>query len=130
MPGVIQGENSGLLGVAKGVSINSALTDVATLNIPAGKYVVRKIIITNPSTSLAASAATLGVFTAASGGGIAVTALATMTALTAAAKFKDATIGATALTDALTASQLFVRNGVVHGSAATVDIYVFGEVLP
>lgn len=130
MPGVIQGENSGLLGLAKAVNINSAATDVATINVPAGKYVIRRVVFVNPSTSLAASAATLGVFTAAAGGGTTVVAAATMTGLTAAGKFLDRTLGATILTDALTAAQLFIRCVLAHGSPATVDVYVFGEVLP
>lgn len=127
MTGSVIGEMSSVLGVLKGVNLNSAGSDNA-VSIGAEKYIVRKLIVTNPSTSLAISIATLGLFTAAAGGGTTVVAAATLTALTAASKFVDMTLALT--TDSLTAATLYIRNVLAHGSAATVDIYIIGDVLP
>jgi hypothetical protein len=128
MAGIVSGEWGDLLAVKKGVNINSANSD-NEVAIPAAKYIIRKVIVTNPSTSLAASAATLGVFTAAAAGGATVVTAALLTALSAAAKFLDMTIAATPLTDVVTSSSLFIRNVIAHGSAATVDVYIFGDIL-
>lgn len=128
MAAMIRGEWGHVIGQSQGQNLNSANSDVA-VDIPIGKYTVRRVVITNPSTSLAASLATLGVFTGAGATGITVVSLATMTALTSATKFIDAVIAATPLTDVLTAAQLFIRTGIAHGSAATVDVYVIGEML-
>lgn len=107
---------------ATSVDINSAATDVAEFTIPYSKYIVRRVTITNASTSLGASAATLGVFTAATGGGTTIVTDATITALSAASKFTDMTIALNA--DSTTSSSIFVRNGTAHGGAATVDVYI------
>lgn len=117
--------NDGLLTFATGVNINAAGTDVS-LAVRASLYIVRRVVITNPSTSLGISLATLGVFTAASGGGTVVVTPALLTGLTAASKFADMSLALTANT--LTASTLFLRNVIAHGSAATVDVYLFGDV--
>lgn len=121
------GEGSNLLGYIKGMNINSAGSD-NEVAIPYGKYVVRKIVVTNASTSLAVSIATVGVYTAAAAGGTTVVTAATITALSASSKFVDMTIAVVA--DAVTASLLFVRNVLAHGVVATVDVYIFGDVLP
>lgn len=119
------GPNDNLLASAVGVSINAAGTDVS-VSVRAGLYIVRHVVITNPSTSLGISLATLGVFTAASGGGTVVVAPAILTGLTTASKFADMTLALTSST--LTAATLFLRNVIAHGSAATVDVYLFGDV--
>jgi hypothetical protein len=123
---VVIGEMSTYLGRVKGMNINSAGSDNS---IPIGvpKYIVRRVIITNASTSLAVSVATIGVFTAASGGGTTIVTGATITGLTGATKFVDMTIAVN--TDTVTAQTLFIRNILAHGSAATVDVYLFGEPL-
>lgn len=107
---------------ATAVNINSAATDVATISIPYPKYIVRRITLYDASTSLGASVATLGVFTGTGGGGTTVVALATMTALTAASKRVDSVVALT--TDYLSNTQLVVRCGTAHGSAATVTVMV------
>lgn len=117
--------NDGLLAFATGVSINAAGTDVS-LAVPASLYIVRRVVITNASTSLGASLATLGVFTAAGGGGTVVVTPALLTGLTVASKFADMSLALTANT--LSAATLFLRNVIANGSAATVDAYLFGDV--
>lgn len=126
MATTIRGETDILLGKAIGVNINNAGSD-NSVTIPYAKYIVRRVIITNPSTSLAASTATIGVFTGAGGTGTTVVAAATMTTLTGSTKFSDRTLALT--TDTLAAAILFVRNVIAHGSAATVDVYIFGDAL-
>ena len=123
---IVVGEMQTYLGRVKAMNINSAGSDNS---IPIGvpKYIVRRVIITNASTSLAVSAATIGVFTSAAGGGTTVVTGATVTGLTGATKFVDMTIALNA--DTLTAQTLFIRNVLAHGSAATVDVYLFGEPL-
>lgn len=94
----------------------------------AAKYVVRRIVVTDASTSLGASAVAGGVYTAASKGGVAIVAAdQAYTALTGATKILDLTIAAGA--DYRTAQTLYFALSVAHGSAATANVYVFGEVL-
>lgn len=120
------GESSNILGVLKGVNINNAGSDNA-ITIPPAKYIVRRVVITNASTSLAVSPATLGVFTGAGGTGTTVVTAVTLTALSSASKFVDMALAVTA--DTLTSSTLYIRNVLAAGGAATVDVYIFGESL-
>lgn len=106
------------------VSVNAAATDVTTFTGLPAKYRVLRLMVFEASTSLAASAATLGLFSASGGGGTAIVALSTLTNLSAAAGFVDLP---RAITTALsgtyrTESTLYVRNGTAHGSAATVSV--------
>lgn len=109
-----------------GLNLNNAGSDNA-VSIPFSNYIIRKVIVTNASTSLAASAATLGVFTATGGGGSTIVTAATLTALSSGTKFTDMTIALSA--DRLTASTLYIRNVLAHGSAATCDVYIMGDIL-
>lgn len=108
--------------IATAINLNSAAADVATITGLPAKYIVRRVTAFDVSTSLAASAASLGVFTAAGGGGTAVVADGTMIALTGASKFLDRTVAAS--TDYLTASSLILRCGTAFGSAATVSVII------
>lgn len=114
--------------VVRGVNLNSVGDTAVTIPINgAEKYIARKFTATNASATLAGSSATLGCYTAAAAGGTAVVTPATMTGLTAASKFLDHTIAASA--DTLTSATLYVRNGVAHGSAMTCDVYIYLDVL-
>lgn len=115
-----------LLGYLKAINLNSAGSDNA-ITIPFSNYIIRKVTLINPSTSLGISVATLGLFTSTSGGGTTVVTAATMVALTGATKYIDSTLALT--TDSLTAGTLYARNVLAHGSAATVDMYIFGNVI-
>lgn len=106
-----------------GVNLNSANTDHA-IPVPSAyaRYIVRRVTITNASTSLAVSLATVGVFTSSGGGGTTVVTAAVVTSLTGASKFTDMTVAAS--TDTLTSATLYVRTGIANGSAATADAYI------
>ncbi len=106
----------------RGVDLNT-VGDTA-LHVPFSKCIVRRFTTTNPSTTLAASSATIGAYTAAAAGGSAIVTPATgnLTPLTAASKFKDATIALSA--DSISVDTIYIRVGVAHGSAATCDVYV------
>lgn len=124
---MINGEDgSGVLGMKALISINAGNTDIE-IKIGPGKYILRRFIVTDASTSLAISIATLGLYTAAAAGGVTLVTPAVLTTLTAATKFVDMSLALT--TDYLTASSLFIRNVTAHGSAATVSAYIIGEVL-
>lgn len=117
---------SGVLGSVLSANLNSAGSDNAVA-ITAAKYIVRKIVVTNVSTSLAVSAATVGVFTGAGGTGTTVVTAATLTALSAATKYVDMALALTA--DVLSVATLYVRNVLAHGSAVTADVFIIGDVL-
>lgn len=96
--------------------------------VPYGNFIARRMTIYGVSTTLAASSATIGAYTAAAAGGTAIVTPATATGLTAVGKFNDRTIAASADilaptsstgTNGLTQYGIFVRVGVAHGSAAT-----------
>jgi hypothetical protein len=112
-------EHAGYTVAVKGVDLN-AVADTA-VHVPFGKWIARRMTVTNASTSLAASAATIGAYTAPAAGGTAIVTPATATGLTAASKFTDRTIAMSA--DSSLVSTIYIRVGVVHGSAATCDVY-------
>lgn len=98
------------------------------IQISAARYSVRKIVVTNVSTSLTTAAG--GVYTGASKSGTIVVAAAQIyTALTAAAKFLDLTLATVIGTDILTAAQLYLSLTAAQGAPATGDVYVIGDVL-
>lgn len=101
------------------VNLNSAGAEKTITGLPA-KYIVRRVSAFDASTSLAASAATVGVFTATASGGTTVVADTTLTGLTAASKFVDLTVATSA--DYLTASTLYITTGTAHGSTATCSV--------
>lgn len=123
-------DGQSILGFAKSVNLN-AVGDTA-VTIPNGdkRYIVRRMIAHNASVDMTGSSCTLGAYTAASAGGTAIVTPATgnVTPLSATSKYKDATIAASA--DSLSASTVYIRVGVVHGAAATCDVYFVGEILP
>lgn len=110
---------------AKGVDLNTVGDTV--VKVPYGKWIIRRMTLTNVSTTLAASSATIGAYTAAGAGGTALVTPATATGLTAASKFNDRTIAATA--DSFTGSAIYIRVGVANGAAATCDVYIELECL-
>lgn len=113
----------GLLGSITGWDVNSAATDTA-FTISSSRYRIDRIVVENASTNL--TTATGGVFTAAGGGGTTIAADQALSALTASTKFDDLTLQAIAGTDVFTAATLYSRCGTAQGSAATVDLLLFG----
>jgi len=113
-----------LLGILKSANLN-VTTDQAIPIQGAAKYIIDKIISTNPSTTLAASIAAGGLYSAASKGGTNIVGAGQLyTALTAASKFNALTLALT--TDSLTAQTIYFSLTVAHGSAASVDLYIYG----
>lgn len=112
------------------VDLNSANTDTF-VRVPFNYFIARRMTVYGASTSLAASSATIGAYTAAAAGGTAIVTPATATGLTATTKFNDRTIAAsadylqpTSYTDSggKTHYGIFIRVGVAHGSAATCKV--------
>lgn len=128
-----------ILASVKGVS--TAVGDVF-VPIPSGAkgVIFDKVTFTNASANLSTSTTTAGLYTAASAGGTAIVTSATgsITPLTAASKYKDATIAASA--DAITLTQqtsgtnngltgVFVNTGGTNNVSATFDVYIQGRIL-
>lgn len=125
MPSV-QGEMSALLGVLKSANFNS--TADQAISIAASKYIIRRIVVATPSTSL--TLAVGGLYDAASKGGNAIVAATQVyTALTGSTKFLDLTLAALLTTDVLTAATLYLSLTTAQGGVATADVYLFGDVL-
>lgn len=115
----------GLLGSVTGIDLNVGATDTPITMLSAN-YIVRRVVVTNGSINL--TTATAGVFNTAGGVGT-IAADQVLSALTAAALFRDLTLGAPGTTTRQTAAQLFFRVGTPQGAAATGDCYIFGEKL-
>ena len=113
----------GLLGSISAIDLNSAATDTA-FTINAARYIIDKVTVDNASINL--TTATLGVFTAAGGGGTTLAADQVLSAMTATTKFHDLTLAAIVGTDARTDTTLYARVGSAQGSAATANVFLFG----
>lgn len=119
---------STVVAVLKGADMNSTADQALAVN-HAGKFVVRRIIVTGASTSLTLAAG--GVYTGASKSGTTVVAAAQVyTALTGSTKFVDLTLASGVTGDVVTSATLILSLTVAQGGAATADIYVIGDQLP
>lgn len=121
----LEGYPRDLIGIARGINLNA--TGDQAIRVLGTRRIIRRIVITNASTSLAASGVTATIRDTASGGGNAIVATVAVTGLTTAAKFAEQTLFATAATDYITANPIFINITVAHGSAASADIYVYGD---
>jgi hypothetical protein len=108
-----------------GLNLNSTADQALTPAFAFTDYIVTDLVLSNVSTTLAASLATVGIYTGASGGGTTVVTAGLVQGLTSAAK----TLGLTVLNGRLTSATLNAKLGVAHGSAATCDVHVIGVVL-
>lgn len=102
--------------------------------VPYNNFIVRRMTLYAPSSTMATSAATIGAYTAASAGGTAIVTPATATGLTATGKFTDRTIAASSNILAPTAYTqsngqvaygIFVRVGVIDDGSVTSVKAVF-----
>lgn len=92
------------------------------------KYLVRRVMTTNPSTSMALLGAAGGIYNATGKGGSALVAAGqTYAGLTAASKFTDLTLAALLGTDILTGSSLYLSLTVTSSAPCTADFYIFGD---
>jgi hypothetical protein len=119
--------------VLTGVNFNAATNDNAiTLSLPSGttRYLVLNCYICHASASI--STATAGLFTAASGGGVAVAADQAITVTSASDATNNNAMALTitnSVTRSYTASTLYFRTGTAQGSAATGDVVLHIAVL-
>ena len=101
-----------------GVDANgSAPYDAAPIPIPCAKYIVVEMVVLNASADH--HAATVGLFTAASGGGTQVIAATALAGVTGSSKFKSLAYSGQ---DVLTAANLYPHFTVASGNAGTLDI--------
>lgn len=125
MSATVVGEASSLLGVLRAANMNTTADQAISIGV--AKYVVRRIVVTNASANLTLAAG--GIYPAASKAGTAIVANTQLyTALTASTKTLDLTLAA--LTDVQTAATLYLALTTGQGSAATADLYLFGDHLP
>ena len=103
----------------RGVSLNSAATDVRATFRLTSAYRVRRVTVTNASVSL--TTATFSLRTGASGSGVAIVAGQGLAALTTSAKVTESTI---ASTDRQGAFTLYLRCDTAQGVAATADFII------
>ena len=120
-----------LLGSLIAANFNSTADQIITIFDNPAKYIVRRIIVTNASTSLTTAAG--GVYTAVSKGGTAIVAAAqAYTSLTASTLFLDLTLSATGNASTTVKSSipnLYLSLTTAQGAAATADVYVYGDIL-
>lgn len=115
-----------VLGALLGANMN--VTTDQTITIRSTKYVIRRIVFYDASISLTTAAG--GIYTLAAKAGTAVVPAAQVyTALTAATKYIDASLDASAATDYFTTTSLFFSLTTAQGAAATADILVIGDAL-
>lgn len=101
------------------LNINQAATDIGTFAGLPAKYRITKFMAYDASINMAVNLATVGLFTAAAGGGSALVALALLQTLTSPSKFNDMTLAIAG--DYRTESTLYIRSGVAAGAAATTS---------
>lgn len=109
-----------LLASSQGVNVN-ATGDTVLPIINATTYSVSNVIAVNASISLTTAAA--GLFTGPGATGTAIVANAALSALTGPTVVSQRTVASTATQ---TGQNLYVNVGTAQGSAATMDVYVYG----
>lgn len=122
----------GPLALLRGVDLNSTANTDIPMTIPNSgrKWTPLFAAVTNASANLSGGSAQFGIFTSTLEGGTAIVAkgVNSLTSLTSAAKMIKPTIASQ--TETLTAGTVYVHIDVANGSAATVDIYLYGYILP
>jgi hypothetical protein len=119
----------GVIGRLLGANMNVTTDQPIPLQIPSGaRYGITKIWCANASVSLTTAAG--GIYTATSKGGTAIVAAAqAYTAFNAATVFAALTVVAGQLALTQTANPLYVNLTTAQGAAATLDFFVFGDLL-
>ena len=119
-----------LLGQLISANMNSTGDQQIVIFSAPAKYIIRRIVATNASTSL--STAVGGIYPAVSKGGTAIVANSQVySGLTASGKFVDLTVasGYTSGGDVLTVKSIYLSLTTPQGAAATADIYVYGDIV-
>lgn len=112
-----------LLGKLASANMNS--TADQAIAISSTNYIIRNIVATNASVSLTLSVG--GIYAAASKTTAVVANTQIFSALTASTKTVDLTINALGLSDRRTEATLYLSLTTGQGSAATADIYIYGD---
>lgn len=115
-------DTSNLIGYARGIDLNVVNTDRAIWIKPA-KYRITKIVVCQPSADISTSTFTADIRTATAGGGSAIVTAVSKTGLTGATKATEQTVNAHDILSDL----LYFRVTLSHGSAACVDVLIYGE---
>lgn len=113
-----------LLGRLIGANMNTANVD-QKIPLSSSKFRLRRILMTNASTSLTTAGAS--VYTATTAGGVNVVNTQALSGLSAATKCVDLTLSAASTADSIATGALFFYLTTAQGAAATADIYVFGD---
>lgn len=114
----------GILGFADAVDLNVANSDNAITMLSA-RYRIDKVILESPSAAV--TTATMGLFTAAGGGGTTLCANQALSGvLTGTTKFMDLVNQAVIGTDTRTEGTLYARVGTAEGAARTVNVKIIG----
>jgi hypothetical protein len=109
-----------LIASAQSVNLNLVADTVAPILI-AGRVSVAYILLTNASVSL--TTAYFAVYTAPAAGGTGVLTATAASGATTAAKVVNT---AASSTDAITGTNLYIRNTTAQAAAATADIFIYG----
>ena len=113
-----------LLGKLTSANMNSTADQAIVMG--SSRYIIRRIVVENASTSL--TLAVGGFYTAASKGGTAIVANTQIySGLTASSKFIDLTLAAILATDVRTETTLYFSLTTGQGSAATANISIYGD---
>lgn len=120
-----------LLGQLIGANFNVTTDQQITMFDAPAKFILRRIVVTNASTSLSTAAG--GVYTAVSKGGTAVVAAGqAYSTLTSSGLFLDLTLNTSGNANITVKSNiynLYLSLTTAQGGAATADVYVFGDIL-
>lgn len=107
------------------VNVNSVGDTI--IFVPFAKYSVEMVKVTNATVDLSASSMTMALYTGPGATGTAVVAAALPAGLSTAAKVAAMTVASSDATSGTVVngmSQLYIRNVVAHGSAATVTVII------
>lgn len=119
--------NEGIL-AAGTIDAHVAGDNAVTITNAAAGYIIESVVMFQASTSM--TTATVGLFTAVGGGGVALALDQALSALTASAKFKKLTLEAVCGTDWRTDATLQIRIGTIQAAdPAPIAYKIFGKIL-
>ena len=127
----INGDSRGPLGSAIGVLLDAIGDTFIPINN--GSYIPRSFTITNASATMAADAATIGLYTAPAAGGTAIVTPVVATTLTGPTVYKDGILAAattvfTPVYDSTAGEYgVYVRVAIAGAAGLTCDVHLFGD---
>jgi len=117
----------GLILVTRSVNLNAAGDTAVPVILPTGftRFQVNSVVVAHASTSL--TTATLGVYTAASAGGLAIVTTAALSGITATTESTAANMLSMSVADtngSTNVKNLYIHVGTAQGAAATADVMI------